>query len=82
MTLYGKHEYPNTEPISEAEASACETAFEILAGAQGVFGSDLHQDALSGLCTEPPTVSPAEEERDEFDRPALESRVTKLTQQA
>jgi uncharacterized protein DUF6062 len=37
-----KHEYRNTEPMSPAEASACGSAFEILAGAAGVFGNDLH----------------------------------------
>jgi len=37
-----KHEYRNTEPVSDVESSACTTAFEILAGAAGVFGNDLH----------------------------------------
>jgi hypothetical protein len=37
-----RHEYRNTQPMSAAESSACTTAFEIVAGAAGVFGNDLH----------------------------------------
>jgi hypothetical protein len=37
-----KHEHRNTQPMSAAESSACTTAFEIVAGAAGVFGNDLH----------------------------------------
>jgi hypothetical protein len=36
----GKHEYSNTEPISEAETAAWTTALEMVAGARGVFGND------------------------------------------
>ena len=38
-----KHEYRNTEPISETEAGACAAAFEVVAGGHGVFGNDLHR---------------------------------------
>ena len=38
------HEYRTTQPVSAAEASACTAAFEIMAGAAGVFGNDLHAD--------------------------------------
>ena len=37
-----KHEYRNTEPISEAETAAWTTALEMVAGARGVFGNDRH----------------------------------------
>ena len=30
--------------MSAAESSACTAAFEIVAGAAGVFGNDLHAD--------------------------------------
>jgi hypothetical protein len=39
-----KHEYRNTEPISETEAGACAAAFEIVAGGPGLFGNDLHRE--------------------------------------
>jgi Family of unknown function (DUF6062) len=38
------HEYRSTQPLSAAETSACTAAFEIVAGAAGVFGNDLHAD--------------------------------------
>jgi hypothetical protein len=47
-TFVRKHEYRNTEPISEAEGSACADAFEILGGAPGVFGNDLHAGRKRG----------------------------------
>lgn len=37
-----KHDYRNREPYTEAEAASCSRAFEILAGARGVFGNDAH----------------------------------------
>jgi Family of unknown function (DUF6062) len=38
-----KHDYRNQEPFTATEAEACERAFEILSGAPGVFGNDLHR---------------------------------------
>jgi hypothetical protein len=37
-----KHDHRNREPFTAAEAAACERAFEVLSGARGVFGNDLH----------------------------------------
>jgi hypothetical protein len=34
-----KHDYRNREPYTDAEATACARAFEMLAGARGVFGN-------------------------------------------
>lgn len=34
----GKHDHRNREPYTEAEAAACARAFQLLAGAPGVFG--------------------------------------------
>ncbi len=35
-----KHDHRNREPFTDAEAAACERAFEMLSGAQGLFGTD------------------------------------------
>jgi hypothetical protein len=35
-----KHDHRNREPFTAAEAAACERAFEVLSGAQGLFGTD------------------------------------------
>jgi hypothetical protein len=43
-----KHEYRNTERISEQEAAARTAAFETLAGAKGVFGNDVHGGPRAG----------------------------------
>jgi len=37
-----KHDYRNTEPYTDADATSYTRAFELLAGATGVFGNDLH----------------------------------------
>jgi hypothetical protein len=37
-----KHDYRNREPFTAAEAAACERAFEVISGAPGLFGNDLH----------------------------------------
>lgn len=37
-----KHDYRNTEPYTEADGTSYERAFELLSGAKGVFGNDLH----------------------------------------
>ena len=39
-TFIGKHDHRNREPYTEAEAMARTRAFEMLAGARGVFGND------------------------------------------
>jgi hypothetical protein len=38
-TFVSKHDHRNREPYTEAEAAACARAFEMLAGARGIFGS-------------------------------------------
>jgi Family of unknown function (DUF6062) len=76
-----KHEYRHAEPISEAETSACEAAFEMLAGAPGLFGNGLHQEGPGALGTQRPDTSPVEKKCQEFDRPALESRIAGLSLQ-
>jgi Family of unknown function (DUF6062) len=42
-----KHDHRNREPFTAAEAAACERAFEIVSGAPGLFGKDLHPPATS-----------------------------------
>jgi hypothetical protein len=37
-----KHDYRNAEPFTEADAASYRRAFEMLTGAEGVFGNDLH----------------------------------------
>ena len=37
-----KHDHRNREPFTPTEAIACERAFEVLSGARGMFGNDLH----------------------------------------
>jgi hypothetical protein len=41
-SFVAKHDYRNREPYTEPEAASCERASEILAGARGMFGNDLH----------------------------------------
>jgi hypothetical protein len=38
----GKHDHRNTEPYTEAETASRARAFEMLAGARGLFGNHLH----------------------------------------
>jgi hypothetical protein len=38
-----KNDYRNREPFTEAEAASYMRAFELLAGAKGVFGNELHR---------------------------------------
>lgn len=38
-----KHEYRNTEPLTQQEADACESALDAVAGRAGVWGNDLHE---------------------------------------
>jgi Family of unknown function (DUF6062) len=37
-----KHDYRNTEPFTDSEATSYRRAFELLGGAPGLFGNDLH----------------------------------------
>lgn len=37
-----EHDYRNTQPYTDADATSYTRAFELLAGARGVFGNDLH----------------------------------------
>jgi hypothetical protein len=39
-----KHDHRNTEPFTEAEATAYRRALEALTGASGVFGNDVHRE--------------------------------------
>jgi hypothetical protein len=38
-----KHDHRNRAPFTAAEAAACERASEVLGGAAGLFGNDLHR---------------------------------------
>jgi hypothetical protein len=38
-----KHDHRNRAPFTAAEAAACERAFEVVSGASGLFGNDLHR---------------------------------------
>jgi hypothetical protein len=38
-----KHDYRHREPLTAAETEACLRAFEVLAGAERLFGSDLRR---------------------------------------
>jgi hypothetical protein len=42
-----KHDYRNREPFTEAEATSYMRAFELLSGAKGVFGNDIHGPSAS-----------------------------------
>jgi hypothetical protein len=37
-----KHDHRNREPFTAPEVAACERAFEVISGAPGLFGNDLH----------------------------------------
>lgn len=41
-SFIAKHDYRNRDPYTEEEAASYRRAFEIVAGARGVFGNDLH----------------------------------------
>lgn len=45
-SFVGKHEYRNTKPFTEADATSYQRAFEMLSGAQGLFGNDVHAPAI------------------------------------
>jgi hypothetical protein len=80
----GKHDYRNTEPFTDEEASSYRRAYETLAGRRGVYGNDLH-GALDGRRGHPApqTVAGDEEEAprldEHFEHRQLELRVRELT---
>jgi hypothetical protein len=41
-SFVAKHDHRNRDPYTAEEAASCSRVFEILAGARGVFGNDLH----------------------------------------
>jgi hypothetical protein len=45
-SFIAKHDYRNREAYTEAEAASTTRAFEVLVGAQGVFGNDVHARTL------------------------------------
>ena len=62
-----KHDYRNKEPFTEAEAESYRRAFELLAGAPGLFGNDLHASRRGDGRASPPrrsTVIPVEPRRE------------------
>jgi hypothetical protein len=62
-----KHDYRNREPFTEAEAESYRRAFELLAGAPGLFGNDLHASRRGDGRASPPrrsTVIPVEPRRE------------------
>lgn len=79
-----KHNYRNTLPIDESEATATLRAFEALVGAVGLFGSDAHGRYRARRRTRPPTVRAADEppaagEDAALERGRLDLRITELT---
>lgn len=59
----GKHDYRNRVPFTDAEASSYRRAFEMMAGRQGVWGSDLHDREAATLAATTIADLRAENER-------------------
>jgi hypothetical protein len=85
----GKHEYRNQTPITDEESRSWGLVLEMLAGAPGVFGNELHSPSAVVAAEH---VSPARAERPDRDEPLdvdtlrfekekLELRVKELTEQ-
>ena len=85
-----KHDYRNREPITDEEARSWRLALEVLAGAPGVFGNDLHGPAARAerarFSDDVGPGDPARPEPDDgevlrFEKARLERRLTELTAQ-
>jgi len=85
-----KHDYRKREPITGEEALSWRLALEVLAGAPGVFGNDLHGPAArrteAPLPSEPVAAETARSDADDgealrFEKERLERRLTELTAQ-
>jgi len=59
----GKHDYRNRVPFTDAEASSYRRAFEMMAGRQGAWGSDLHDREAATLAATTIADLRAENER-------------------
>jgi len=85
-TFIEKHDHRNTVPFTDADRTGSVRAFEALAGATGVFGSDAHEPIRirrrrprrGDREIEQPTT-PAEHAT--FERAKLELRIKELTEQ-
>jgi len=87
-SFVAKHDYRTTEPFSDAEARSWTLAIELLAGAPGVFGNDLHSSRPGAEFLPAPRVSPDQSpvptsdlETLQFEKEKLELRVKELTDQ-
>jgi len=85
-----KHDYRNREPITDEEARSWRLALEVLAGASGVFGNDLHGPAARAERArfsddvgpgDPARPEPDDGEALRFEKARLERRLTELTAQ-
>ncbi|MBI4589918.1 MAG: hypothetical protein HY725_13870 [Candidatus Rokubacteria bacterium] len=84
-----KHDYRTTEPFTDDEAKSWTLAIELLAGAPGIFGNELHGDGspaaepLIGpqVLLDRSPVSQSDPETLRFEKEKLELRVKELTDQ-
>ncbi|MBI2160015.1 MAG: hypothetical protein HYU25_06525 [Candidatus Rokubacteria bacterium] len=83
-----KHDYRNTEPFTDPEASSYRRAFEMLAGRRELWGSDVHGPAPARAAAwsprrraPAPTGPEPDAVDDAFERGRLELRVRELTEQ-
>jgi hypothetical protein len=85
-TFIEKHDHRNTVPFTDADRTGSVRAFEALAGATGVFGSDAHEPTRirrrrprRGDREIEQPATPAEHAT--FERAKLELRIKELTEQ-
>lgn len=88
-SFVAKHDYRTTEPFTGAEARAWTLAIELLAGAPGIFGNQLHSGRFAGAESLPTLRIPLDRspssvsdlETLQFEKEKLELRVKELTDQ-
>lgn len=88
-SFVAKHDYRTTEPFTDDEAKSWTLAIELLAGAPGIFGHELHGDGspaaepLVGPMTALERQSPAASDVEtlQFEKEKLELRLKELTDQ-
>ncbi len=84
-----KHDYRATEKFSEEEALSWRQALEMLAGAPGLFGNELHGERPAVFAPSPAPVVPADRaataaadpETLQFEKEKLQLRLKELTDQ-
>ncbi len=84
-----KHDYRATEAFTEEEARSWRQAVEMLTGAPGLFGNELHSGRPAGAALQPapmippdsPPTSTPDPETLQFEKEKLELRLKELTDQ-